>query len=67
MEKDVKLEYLANKISDNLLEAEYVLEILYSIADGDGKIETILNILKKDIKISFDNIEKCRQMISMYE
>ena len=67
MQKDEELEYLAKSISSNLLESKYILDVLYEIADGDGKFETLFKILKKNIKISFDNIEKFRQIISLYE
>lgn len=67
MQKDEELEYLAKSISSNLLESKYILDVLYEIADGDGKFETLFKILKKNIKISFDNIEKCRQIISICE
>ncbi len=67
MQKDEELEYLAKSISSNLLESKYILDVLYEITEGEGKFETLFNILKKNIKTSFDNIEKFRQIISLYE
>ena len=57
------IEILLKGVSNNLIETEYVLDILYQISDGDGKIETLLNLIGNNTKTSFKNIEFCRKII----
>lgn len=54
---------LTTKISRELLDSIYIIDIIYEISDGDGKIGTLLSILKNNITSAFDETEKCRKII----
>ena len=53
---------LNRETSRNLLEALSLIECLQDILEYSNKEGTILEIIKKNIKSSFNNIEKCREM-----
>ena len=67
MEETKNLAELCRDISNELVEALSVVNILYEISDGDSKQEILLKIINKNIRLSFENIEKCRSMIAIVE
>ncbi len=62
-EYEIEMAHIMGKISRELLNSKYILEILQEIIDGDGKIGTLTVILRKNLLSCFDNIEKCREFI----
>lgn len=48
--------------SEKLVDSIYLLQILYDISDEEGKISTLLNVIRKKVKYAFLEIEKCRKM-----
>ncbi|MBO6180336.1 hypothetical protein J6O86_01450 [bacterium] len=65
MKKIKNLEERSKIISEKLLEASYLLEILEEYYESNAKAGTIITIACKNINIAFNEIEKCRKMISV--
>ena len=65
MKKIKNLEERSRLISEKLLETIYLLEILEDAYEGEAKEGTIINLASKNINIAFNEIEKCRKMISV--
>ena len=63
MEENLNLAQICTEISGNLLDSINLLEILDNLADGDSKIDTIIDYLQQNITSAFKNIEKCRKII----
>lgn len=64
MEEQKNLQQMTEEISDKLLETRYLLDILDELVNNDAKMHTIVLQSNKNIKFSFDMVEKCRTMIS---
>ena len=56
---------LNRDISNKLIDSFYLLEILEELSNYDAKEGILLSLVKNNIKSAFDNIEKCRSMISI--
>ena len=54
---------LSRNIAGRLLEALYILEIMEALAEGDGKSEILIKMLRRSIKPAFDEIEECRRSL----
>jgi|GEM_PF-4225467 len=54
---------LSRNIAGRLLEALYILDIMETLAEGDGKSEILIKMLKHNIKPAFDEIEECRRSL----
>ena len=65
MEEFKNLEELTKNISDKLLDSISMLEILRDIIDGEQKEDFLISNSLKNIKQSFNDIEKCRELISI--
>ena len=65
MENDKNIVELNRDISNKLLDSFYLLEILEELSNYDAKEGILLSLVKNNIKSAFDNIEKCRSMISI--
>ena len=61
------LQKLTKEISSTLFDSMTMLEILNEIHFMDTKEGLILSILKNNILNSFNNVEKCRELISTVE
>jgi hypothetical protein len=65
MEEKTNLETLTQKVSDNLLDSIYIVEILEEMfEDCGGKEGFLLSSLKNNIKAAFETTEDCRNIIS---
>ena len=64
MKKYNNLSQRSQQISAKLLKSLYLLGIFEDIIEGEGKLETLLKIIRKNIKFSFNEIENCRKIIS---
>ena len=64
MNKNKNLNCLNKKISNRLLESMRLLDILETLIDGKAKEDILINIIKQNIKTSFNYIQECRHMIS---
>ncbi len=49
--------------AEKLVDTIYLLQILYDILDGEGKTSTLLNVIRKNVKYVFHEIEKCREVL----
>lgn len=58
------LNYLNKKVSNRLLDAIRLLEILEKLNDGEAQEDTLIGIIKQKIKTAFNEIQDCRRMIS---
>lgn len=67
MEKTENLSELTKKISGTLLDSLYLTEISADLVDGEAKENTLVQILKCNIKKSFLGTEKCRKIIGSGE
>ena len=65
MEENKNLEELTRNISDKLLDSMSMLEILRDIIDGKQKEDFLVSSTLKNIEQSFNDIEKCRNLISV--
>ena len=65
MEEFKNLEELTKNISNKLLDSISMLEILLDIIDGEQKEDFLVSSTLKNIKQSFNDIEKCRQLVSI--
>ena len=65
MEEIKNLEQLTTDISDVLYESINLLEILEDVVDSSRKECFLVSTLQKNIKKAFDDVETCRQMISI--
>ena len=63
MEETKKISVLSTDIAQKLLNSIYLLDILYDIIDGDAKECTLINEIRRCVKISFDEINECRKVI----
>ena len=59
------LEELTAEISKLLIDSLDLLEIFDDIAEGERKMDYIVSNLEKNIKSAFENVERCRIMISL--
>lgn len=64
MNKNKDLNYLNKKVSNRLLDAIRLLEILEKINDGEAQEDTLIGIIKQKIETAFNEIQDCRRMIS---
>ena len=64
MKKQKTLFQMNRQISEKLLEAIYLLDILRDIAEGEAKQDTLILKIKQNIKSSFDQILLCRKILS---
>lgn len=58
------LNYLNKRVSCRLSDAIRLLDILETLNDGNAQEGILIKIIKQNIKISFDDIQDCRRMIS---
>ena len=65
MEERKNLEQLTTDISDVLYDSINLLDILDDVVDGERKAYFLVSTLQKNIKKAFDDVETCRQMISI--
>ena len=65
MEEMKNLEKLTTDISDALYDSINLLDILDDVVDGERKAYFLVSTLQKNIKKAFDDVETCRQMISV--
>ena len=63
--KHKNLAQLNKEISNRLLNSCYLLEILEDIMGGEAKEGILIDTVKRNVLKSFDDIEKCRKIISM--
>lgn len=49
--------------AEKLLDSMYLLQILYEILESEGKFSTLLNVIRKNVKFAFHEIEKCRKLL----
>lgn len=61
--KELNLAQLTQDISQKLIDTIYLLEITNEIIEGDGKLGILIKTIKRNIKNSFYEVEKCRQKI----
>lgn len=54
-------------ISKKLLDSLYLIETLEDLYEAEAKAGTILEIVRKNIDFAFNEIEKCRKIISPAE
>lgn len=64
MEENKNLVDLCSEISDNLYEALNIVDIFYELVESEVKQSFLLDLIKKDVKKAFNNIEICRKLIS---
>ena len=64
MEENKNLADLSKDISNNLCDTLAAIEILYDLNDGKVKECHLLNTIQKNVRLSFENIEICRKLIS---
>lgn len=65
MEEPKNLEELTKKISNDLIDTINLLDILEEILEGKRKEDFLVNSIKKNVRNAFNNIESCRQLISI--
>lgn len=65
MEGVKNLEQLAKEISDKLLDSINLLDILEDVVDGERKEYFLVSTIQNNINQAFNDIETCRQMISV--
>lgn len=65
MEEIKNLEELTKKISGDLLDTINMLDILKEITDGECKKDFLICSIQKNVNNAFNNIEYCRQLISI--
>jgi len=65
MEEKKNLEQLTAEISNKLYDSINLLEILEEIAECNRKEGFLVSSLLKNINQAFNDIETCRQMISV--
>ena len=66
MSEQIKtLGQLCKNISNMIIDSKILIEVLEDILDADKKFLTILSIIEKNLDIAFDEIEKCREIISI--
>lgn len=63
MENELNLAELGRNISDKLVDSKYLIDILEEIAEGEPKLQILINLLKQNIMSAFKEIEECRQKI----
>ncbi len=63
MEKEMNLAELSKDISNKLLESQYLIDVIHDIVEGDPKLTTLILLLRKNIMLSFNEIEECRKKI----
>ena len=63
MESELNLAELGRNISDKLVDSKYLIDILEEIAEGEPKLQILINLLKQNIMSAFKEIEECRQKI----
>ena len=64
MKKQKTLFQINRQISEKLLEAIYLLDILRDITEGEAKQDTLILKIKQNIKSSFDQILPSRKILS---
>ena len=64
MEDNKNLADLCSEISDNLYETLNIVDIFYELVESEVKQSFLLDLIKKDVKKAFNNIEICRKLIS---
>ena len=62
MEKD-SLNKTFTEIVQELLEALYLLDVLYDMFDGSAKECTMVSTIRKKVKFSFDNTDECMKQL----
>ena len=67
MKKNKSLAKISKNISSKILDSIYLIDVLDDLADGEAKELTILNIIRNNLKTSFNDIEQCRKIISIPE
>ena len=55
----------SGSISDKLLNSIYLVEILSDIVDGEAHEATLLEIVRQNLKSAFQEVEECRELISL--
>lgn len=65
MEEIKNLEQLTAEVSNLLLDSKNLLEILEDIVEGERKEYFLVASLQKNISKAFDDIEICRELISI--
>ena len=65
MERTKNLAELTKNISDKLFDSINLLEILEEVVEGERKEYFLVSTLQKNIEEAFDDIEDCRQLISI--
>ena len=65
MERTKNLAELTKNISDKLFDSINLLEILEEVVEGERKEYFLVSTLQKNIEAAFDEIEDCRQLISI--
>ncbi len=63
MESELNLAELGRNISDKLVDSKYLIDIMEEIAEGEPKLQILINLLKQNIMSAFKEIEECRQKI----
>ena len=58
------LNHLNKRVSNRLLDAIRLVEILEKLNEGEAQEAILISILKYKIKTTFKDIEDCRRMIS---
>lgn len=57
------LNHLNKRVSNRLLDAIRLVEILEKLNEGEAQEDILISILKYKIKTAFKDIEDCRRMI----
>lgn len=67
MKNKFNLKTSQRHIASSLLQTIYIIDILEEIADGDGKMTAMLNYIRKNVRFSFNETEKCRKLLQGIE
>ena len=59
------LEYYTKNISGKILDTLYLAEILEDLIDGEKKSYILIKSIEQNLKAAFNQIEKCRKVISV--
>ena len=59
------LEYYTKNISGKILDTIYLAEILEDLVDGEKKSYILIKSIEQNLKTTFNQIEKCRRVISI--
>ena len=64
MEETKNLADLSKSISGNMLDSLAILDTLKELVDGDYKEDTLISIIRKNLKSALEEIEQCRKLIN---